>query len=630
MTTSVKELAFTVDKDLKLPNVSQGKLTRGSSVISRALTTSGTWESNKFKHLVWIPESVEPNAGDKIVFFDSSKKALSYTLKDGFSAVEKSVDLNESDEKYLEESDEPSAPAEATPVLPPPATSGAARAAGVESAPISESGPEEDLQRFLAQHVDLYFNSIPDDMKTRYASSSALGPKIAPGKWGPASRAALAGFAAFVGSGPGDFFRGSNIDKALEPLSDFSFDGRLEGWKGATVSGVAFDTGLRGLLDYLKFAYVATRPAGESGYGAAKKMDITTTYRGPGGYFPDDPTWQALCKLGAISPFFYFVIAPPSGMAISADAKIEVGGANLTHKGAPAGSQVALALGLNPSDKIPDGVPGAGAGVNASGGDAAKILSAGPKEIKLTIGDRTWIKSVTLEFGTVVQMGEAGAAAASAPSAAGPRGGYSLLPVGVTVPGRTMRQPPKALQLQNIYVDASGGPATRNVTAVLEKEPKARGDLFRVAAENDYILVPVQLPAPLREARHWVETLLAAPPSTGKQQGLVYFPVKSFTILNNYNRKEYGPEGAGEALRVVYEPVDPTNLAPDAPAGLTIVSAEEIDARGRGTGDFTPAQAAIANYFLTANNPTRTPLYRTSELNRKINSYPVPPPARVG
>jgi hypothetical protein len=490
--------------------------------------------------------------------------------------------------------------------------------------PSSESGPEEELQQFLAKHVDLYFSKVNSD---KYSSPEALKPRITPGGWGPASKAALSAFCAMLlerheRSAIKNEKIKTEIDKVIPSL------GKLT--SPVSIPPAEFSAGDADLTRFLKFAYVATRPVSESGYDAAKKVDLTTTYGGPGDYFPEDPTWRALCKIGAISPFFYFVIAPPSGMAISADAKIEVAGVNLEHRGAPAGSQVALALGLNPSDKIPNGVPGAGEGVNASGDDAAKILAVGPKEIKLTIGERTWTQSATLEFGMVVQMGEAGAATASAPSSTGPRGGYSLLPVGVTVPGRTMRQPPKALQLQNIYVDASGGPATRNVTAVLEKEPKARGDLFRVAAENDYILVPVQLPAPLREARHWVETLLAAPPSTGQQQGLVYFPVKSFTILNNYNRKEYGPEGAGEALRVVYEPVDPANLAPDAPAGLTIVSAEEVDARGRGTGDFTPAQAAIANYFLTANNPTRTPLYRTSELNRKINSYPVPPPARVG
>jgi hypothetical protein len=169
----------------------------------------------------------------------------------------------------------------------------------------------------------------------------------------------------------------------------------------------------------------------------------------------------------------------------------------------------------------------------------------------------------------------------------------------------------------------------RDVPVTLEKRAASRGDRFIITAKDNYILIPAKLAGPLREAKHWVETFLDSTGTSPEGSDIVYFPVKSFTVQNDANNVYYGIQGAGEPTLVTYDPLDPTGLVPNPPTNIRIVSEAEVDAKGTGSGEFSPAQTAIYRYFLTANNPLNQPLYLTANLNRAINTYPAPSPGRV-
>jgi len=89
----------------------------------------------------------------------------------------------------------------------------------------------------------------------------------------------------------------TDITDALKAVTA-NEDGQTQAWNGTTIEGREFAGNDAGLLDFLRFAWVATHGEEQTWLAAAKEIGFNVG----GDILPEDPTVKALIRMGAISP----------------------------------------------------------------------------------------------------------------------------------------------------------------------------------------------------------------------------------------------------------------------------------------------------------------------------------------
>jgi len=508
----------------------------------------------------------------------------------------------------------------------------------VPSVPAASESGVGGIQQFLADHVPLYYRSIPQDAlnTAKNPSQQYLDDRIlSPGKggaasWGPASKAALAGFAALIEA------RASSA--AVKDLSATSFenisagiskikDGDYTSWEGAiTINGANFPGNPQGLLDFLKFAWVATHPPGQSGYDAAIDVDLNLSY-GDDQEFPKEGTLhRALAQMLAISPVPFVVVKGPGNGVIPADSSIEIEADGTTNtvkfnQEFPYGAM--LGIGIGPDDKVD--YPGGKLSADIHSAVAQAVVAGQTATITLTLADGKKFKSnpITMSsMGSTVSFESGAGPAEKAPAApdATALSGQSSQQVntreGVTEGGTT-----PAFEMQNVFVSKNGSPALRRPQVVLRKRVGPANDIFELSVREpsrDYILVPIEIRGPLSEAvTHWTQAVLGASVATsGAGQPHVALQKIEWGYKGHF--RKYGSGGVAEIILVSYEPSEVTKF----PNDVNVISIDQALRQGSpGGAGRDPVEQAIAMYIGSDSNPTGTSIYLSSDLNREMNSF---------
>lgn len=486
---------------------------------------------------------------------------------------------------------------------------GVSSGSGSSSSSSVATGNAPSLQQFLAGHVTLYIDSVSGNY-----NAGTLDDKIlSPGGWGPASRAALAGFV-------------EKIKERIPTSQVKAFTGN-----NPVIDTVDF-TSSSSPVD-LQFAWVATHPVGQSGYDAAKEIGFDT--RIPIGLFADAGTpLRKLHEMLALSPAPFVIISGP----IPADAKLEISAEGVTNTvdfKAAYSSGVILGIGINIGDTTTEAFSNSLALNTAIYEDLAKsAISGKPITMKMTAGDKSsTVKDV--KMGTTVNFGlsTASAAAAAAPATAAPAvdakslSGEANLQMN-TAEGLTASGTRPAFPLQNVYMTTGGSPALNSPEVVLQKRTGGSGDVFDLSvstAEDAVILIPIVPKTPINEAAgqpllHWTGTLLtgaqAAAPSSASGQPHVALKKIEWGYDRHYRR--FGLPGVGNIRLIAYEPSTSKNI----PRDVNVISIEAAIRDGyTGNSKWDPIEYAIAMYIANDDNIVGTRLYTSAALNREMNSF---------
>lgn len=188
----------------------------------------------------------------------------------------------------------------------------------------AESGPQEELQQFLAKHISLYFNDIPADLKGG-RNQDSLKSRIAPGGWGPASTAALAGFKEKLKTRiiSANLDENDQLNTIIEDIDPGKGAFSQSRWR---IYDLVFDSTYADLLKFLKFAWVKTSSPSENKKSVANQIGLLSDDFSE--YFPEtaasDAPPAAVAGAPAASPS---PAASPAPVAPDQDSK-ELSGQN--------------------------------------------------------------------------------------------------------------------------------------------------------------------------------------------------------------------------------------------------------------------------------------------------------------
>lgn len=405
-------------------------------------------------------------------------------------------------------------------------------------------------------------------------------------------------------------------------------------WKGAQILNENFTSDISGLIAFLKFAYVATRGRGVSGYTDANSIGLLPDYVS---YFPKDPAYRAACKVGGISSFPLMLVRLPSegvneGDALffslgSPAADADRSDASFTFSRTISGG-VLLSAGIEAADTGQAGNSITLTTANFSGEAFKKIVQSFGSTItfRLSASGRVYENSVNgFDLGTVVDFKDAQIVKDRPPSpqTAAELSGADTTKDTYTRGGSTgesrilTEEGARTFTLENVYIDQSGAPRLNPVAVEMRKEIRGKRDVFILDVQSpgtDSILIPIQLSAVLAEARHWTQLTGPVPARAG---GISHIPMRRIEWQYGGNYIKYGVTGTPRILLVSGVPSDVT---PEG-AEVSIVSAAEANAQGRGDGEFDPVETAILRYISTDQNPTGVALYLTRTLNQAMNSF---------
>ena len=498
------------------------------------------------------------------------------------------------------------------------------------SVPENDASPTSGLQQFLADHVSLYYKNIPD---TNRFSEDNLDDKIRSPGWGPASRAGLSGFAETITkrtnsaaiharTDMGDLAQVESGIENITPLSIPTPSLQSE----VDIRDAKFPATTQGLLDFLKFAWVATHPDNKTGYEAAKEIGLDLAYSDTKDFPASGTPHSALAQMLAISPVPFVVVKGPGNGAIPAGSSIEIAAGGTTNtvkfnQEFPYGAM--LGIGIGPDDKVD--YPGGKLSADIHSAVAQAVVAGQTATITLTLADGKKFKSnpITMSsMGSTVSFESGAGPAEKAPAApdATALSGQSSQQVntreGVTEGGTT-----PAFEMQNVFVSKNGSPALRRPQVVLRKRVGPANDIFELSVREpsrDYILVPIEIRGPLSEAvTHWTQAVLGASVATsGVGQPHVALQKIEWGYRGHF--RKYGSGGVAEIILVSYEPSEVTKF----PNDVNVISIDQALRQGSpGGAGRDPVEQAIAMYIGSDSNPTGTSIYLSSDLNREMNSF---------
>jgi hypothetical protein len=511
---------------------------------------------------------------------------------------------------------------------PKPSTEKPPKTGGSSATPVTPTGETSELQQFLADHVSLYYKNIPDT--TRFSEDS-LDDKIRSPGWGPASRAGLSGFAETIRkrtksaaisrkTAMGDL---AQVESGIENITPSAIDPSLQ--SEVDIRDAKFPATTQGLLDFLKFAWVATHPDDKTGYEAAKEIGLDLSYSSDKDFPAPGTPHSALAQMLAISPVPFVAVKGPGGGAIPAGSSIEIEAVGTTNtvkfnQEFPYGAM--LGIGIDPNDKVT--YHGGELSADIHSAVAESIVGRGTAKITLKLkGGQTFTAdNVSIgSMGTIVEFKPsetAGETSSKADAAA--LSGQSSQQVntreGVTEGGTT-----PAFEMQNVYVNSQGNPALRSPQVVLRKRVGPANDIFELSVREpsrDYILVPIEIRGPLSEAvTHWTQAVLGASVATsGAGQPHVALQKIEWGYKGHF--RKYGSGGVAEIILVSYEPSEVTKF----PNDVNVISVDQALRQGAPGGvGRNPVEQAIAMYIGSDDNPAGTSIYLSSDLNREMNSF---------
>jgi len=507
---------------------------------------------------------------------------------------------------------------------------------GGDSEPEVAADPRSALQEFLIKHAEKYYNYIPSSIsRPKGTTKDNLDDKIDSEKsseWGEASKSALAGYCQFIKnrarSSDDRMFLLDEIGNITNALDSMAADGNFENWRGAKISSVDFSSDTSDLLRFLKLAYVATHPSGQTGHDAAKEIGL-----GPetSADYPRSKGWIAACIVGAITPFPFMTIRPPSGAKIVKDSTLTISDGNNSgtmRLGYDYPEGFIFGLGIRQNEMSPD---------NKVVADffepfATKIVGMIGKNATFTlkIGNRTWSAQNPVAFGNSLLSGAwvAGEVPPEILSSKQLSGETNTAGQNnFSRPGRTlpMKPQPIAPELQNVYLDSKGQPAINRVLATVEKQTPPNRDRWILRVQdpgNDVILVPVllrQQPGVVSEAALHFAQILDAQETGAAPSNLAYVPMSTIEWVNP-SLVTYGSNGLGTIELVEYDesgiPIE--TLSTKFP-GIRIIGADDAIRQGIPGVGRDPLQSALANYISRNDNPVGTALFLSSNLNATMN-----------
>jgi hypothetical protein len=459
------------------------------------------------------------------------------------------------------------------------------------------------LQHFLADHLSLYF----DARLAKEKSSEQIATKIVNGVWGKNSDTGLAMFVAAI-------FNRVNT-AAVKEFTDIN----------ANIDIARLTK--NGDSEYFRFAWVATHPAGQSGYDAAKQIGFDAKI--PSGLFAETGTLlRKLHEMLALSPAPFVIISGP----IPANAKLEISDGKNTNtvdfEGAYR-SGVILGIGIDIVDTTTAAFSNSLALNTAVYGELAKSAIGGASlTMKMTAaGKSSTVEGVKMGATVKFNLADSSAAPAAAQTSDPAADAKSLsgeanlqmntslgLTVGGTRPGFT---------LENVYMTTGGAVAMNSPQVVLQKSTGGRGDVFELSvntAEDAVILIPIVEKQSLNEAlEHWSETILATlKPAAAAKSGPPHVALKQITWGYEEHYRRFGLPDVGNIRLIAYEPSTSRNI----PKDVNVISIEAAIKDGyTGNSKWDPIEYAIAMYIANDKNVVRTRLYTSAALNREMNSF---------
>lgn len=461
------------------------------------------------------------------------------------------------------------------------------------------------LQHFLADHLSLYF----DARLAKEKSSEQIATKIVNGVWGKNSDTGLAMFVAAI-------FNRVNT-AAVKDFTDI--DANID---------IARLT-KNGDPEYFKFAWVATHPAGQSGYDAAKQIGFDAKIQ-EGLFAAKGTPLRKLHEMLALSPAPFVIIDGP----IPAGAKLEISDVTNTNtvdfKTAHSNG-VILGIGIDISDTTEVAFSNGLVLNTAIYGELAKsAISGKPITMKMTVAGKLYATKDDIVMGAKVKFDLPGSStvaaatqtpsdpAADAKSLSGEANLQMNTSLGLTVGGTR-----PGFTLENVYMTTGGALAMNSPQVVLQKRTGGSGDVFELSvntAEDAVILIPIAVKKPLNEAlEHWSETILALTPTAAVKSGTPHVALKQITWGYEEHYRRFGLPDVGNIRLIAYEPSTSSSI----PEDVNVISIEAAIRDGyTGNSKWDPIEYAIAMYIANDKNIVRTRLYTSAALNREMNSFP--------
>jgi hypothetical protein len=497
--------------------------------------------------------------------------------------------------------------AAAVPAAPPapakPAAAGGGSSAG------GPTGEWADLQQFLADHLNLYFDKV--DKSSAGNDQEALRKKILNGAFGDRSQDALDGFYAAV--------------LRRIPVSQSRIFTKKDLPEAEYINDPV-------KLEDLKFAWVATHPADQSGFDAAAEIGFDTKISA--GFFADEGSHlRKLYDMLALSPAPFVVVTTPipaGSKIITSDGTTK----NIVPFQTDFPSGAILGIGINPTDSAQVYATGEKLNTDVHGEVAKAVLSdVSAVTMQLVVGGVTYPVTGSIKIGAEVTFGNPTSTATAGPAAAAATApdamslsGESRLQMntsqGVTVGGTR-----PGFRLENVYMTKNNTPAMNSPQVVLQKMTGGRGDVFELSVSSvspTDILIPIIVKSTLNEAvTHWTEKVLSALTTSTDASATSEIPhvaLKQITWGYDEHFKNFGLQDPGNIRLISYEPADPGRY----PGDVNVISVAEARQKGSTTeSKWDPIDFAIAKYVAGYDNLVGTRLYTSSQLNRTMNSFPL-------
>jgi hypothetical protein len=422
------------------------------------------------------------------------------------------------------------------------------------------------------------------------------------------------------------------IDTALSGIKVTPAD--LNKWTGAQVGDVTFEKTPTGLAQFLKFVVIVTSENADTGVtnvGLAAPDKNATELA--------DPALKAARIVGALTPYKFLTFTSPTDKFLSGstititpgnvDSAPELGAAPAVPQGA-----ITITFPANDSPKtvsmsVAKDTDSSG---TVKGENADKLVQAGLRggaSFVLKMGEQTYTASLegfspgaSIQFAAPRPAADAGPAAEESGGSkfsdfAGDQGGR-------TVPGKT-QSGSATFDMRNIFV-ATGGDLSYTMVPVKMTKTAGSRDSFKIEvtapapAANRVILVPVILPAPVREAKHWVSTVLAAPASPAVAgPAVALMPITELTFNFDSNYLTYGT--LPKITTIDYVPYDtPFEIAPVGDKTFNVQTSGQLLNRDGVTAD--TLLTAVRRYLEDDGNPNGGAILNTSPIKRQMNRFP--------
>lgn len=611
----IADQAFSALKDLNLQAVLAYNFPDGKFYINWA--TLGKIKGQEGVVEIAVDPDNQPPANFVFEYYPgdaSTKDSWSHFKSDYLSA-----NSNDNSNWAAEYDPASSPPAESppAPAEPKPPSGGGAGGGGTDEG-------DTTLADFLVKHLDLAWKNIPENLKSsKYKGSDQnlkAGITNKPGKFGPSQARGVASFAAecLNLNLPSSDLLNSKYNEAVRVSLTSMRDEWAQGparpdlgvWKGLTLGTLIFDGDKPGLVEFLRFAYALTSKEA----AGLSKMEIS-----PEG--ADAGLYAYLCFMGAISPFeFMRFVGPESSIPAGARISFPLTGPTAVAKKGPQPETGDVTFTTSQSGQIyvmqlcSNQETENDADVDYETSIKIAKSLGNITNFTLSFSGKTYKQSGKIGYGQVITFAAEVAARADVEPRSSRRADVTLSrtvrlkwPRG-TAGGR------RNFTMENKYLDASGAARTRKIEVQLRKGIGLNDNYELEPVQSPYILIPLFLPALIREA-HWsIGVITGSSKKSEKPAACLAVSNISWSFDGRYytvggSTSEDG--GAGAAIRLVE--FEESKVEPSEE--VMLVKRDELGNEA--------ALAAVRSYLSSNSNPVGEALILNKTLNEPINSYPM-------